>query len=875
MKKTIILLLLSLGLNAQTIPFKQIQKSTGTGSTVVTNTAGILTYTDILQSSMIPTLSTYIPYTGAPQSFTMGNYNGYANNFASRATNVVSAGSTTSMTVLSTRLQQLTGTNTHTFNLPDATTLFIGFTFEFNNNSSLVLTVNDKGGNLIASVPSGGYCRVLTIAVSTPNGAWDKHFLMPSNASFGTNQLNITGGLSSNGTYNYNRNYLRDLDAKISNIQQTTSNSTLSIAWIGDSWIAGTTVCPPIASYLRFKFGDAGCGYYGVGAGNNGNTFGSNGQSVTRTKFGSWANKVGTTYVKAAAISIDSTSTVGDSIYWVGNATDFVVHYQKKASGGNFVIRVDGTNPTTVTTAGTSTIAFSSKTGLTDGTHTLSVKVSTAGSGVLICGVEVNRNTNGVRVHNLGCSGTSSTNWINQDSLSWQTAIQQLNPNLAIITLGVNDCVQGITVPTYIGNITRIVNRVKAAMPNCDVMLFSQGDISGVTTYSISLYMEALKNYALANNYAYIDNVSLLGNYTQANNRGLYTDALHLNLAGGNVLKLNFLDYLMDGLPMYYDYNTNLNYGKNSLLSSVATGTYNTVFGVNSMSVNTTGSQNNAFGYNTLFKNTTGSNNCAFGNSALSANTTGSNNVAFGFGAMITNTTGSQNVGLGSQALNSLTSGGSNVAVGYFAMRLSTAASGNSAFGSSALQVNTGSTFNNTAIGAGALAANTNGNNNTAVGYYANGTATTGSGNVMLGNFAGYYETAGSSLYIDNTTRTNLATQKIQSLIYGTFNASVASQQLTINGQLNLGNAQTSVGGSTSGTANYSQPFSGTAYKKVIVYCAALLGTASYTFPVAFTQTPAIVTTNGPAAGVVTALTTTSITITGATTTGFVIIEGY
>jgi hypothetical protein len=86
---------------------------------------------------------------------------------------------------------------------------------------------------------------------------------------------------------------------------------------------------------------------------------------------------------------------------------------------------------------------------------------------------------------------------------------------------------------------------------------------------------------------------------------------------------------------------------------------------------------------------------------------------------------------------------------------------------------------------------------------------------------------------------------------------------------------QTSVAGSTSGTATFSQPEQGSSYKKVIVYCNALSGTASYTFPAAFTNTPAITTTNGPAASVVTGLSTTGITITGAPTTGYIEIIGY
>lgn len=137
--------------------------------------------------------------------------------------------------------------------------------------------------------------------------------------------------------------------------------------------------------------------------------------------------------------------------------------------------------------------------------------------------------------------------------------------------------------------------------------------------------------------------------------------------------------------------------------------------------------------------------------------------------------------------------------------------------------------------------------------------------------------TTAATVYIGGSplAGTNTTISAAYALYIATGNAILNNGGLSINGVISSGATLTSVGGSTSGTATFTQPFTGGSYKKTVIFLNALLGTASYTFPAAFTNTPVILTTNGLAAAIATSLSTSSVTVTGTTTTGVLIIEGY
>jgi hypothetical protein len=125
-----------------------------------------------------------------------------ASKFVPGYTAVTSAAGTTVLTADSNYYQNLVGTTTQTFRLPDATTLLVGTTFIFDNDSSGTLTVVDNASGPIETIPGGASGFVYLAVNSTVAGTWRRHAFLPASYDFNATSANFGNATITNALWN-------------------------------------------------------------------------------------------------------------------------------------------------------------------------------------------------------------------------------------------------------------------------------------------------------------------------------------------------------------------------------------------------------------------------------------------------------------------------------------------------------------------------------------------------------------------------------------------------------------------------------------------------------------------------------------------------
>lgn len=233
--------------------------------------------------------------------------------------------------------------------------------------------------------------------------------------------------------------------------------------------------------------------------------------------------------------------TTGDLVYADPRvlADKFDVLVATSPGHGSVVVTATGGTATTSNlNNSTTTIIKITRTAATLATtNTLTFNGNTVGPSQVIHVEPYNSTKSTVRVANIGKGGSLATAWANSGgTVGAQACLAAYQPDLTIISLGINDSNVAVPASSYIAAITTMVN---AALLYGDVLLMSMTPVglSGYRLANIPAYRAALFDYIATTRMPFLDIASAIGSLTNGGNEGLaalgYTsDNLHLSDAG-------------------------------------------------------------------------------------------------------------------------------------------------------------------------------------------------------------------------------------------------------------------------------------------------------------------------------------------------------
>ena len=320
----------------------------------------------------------------------------------------------------------------------------------------------------------------------------------------------------------------------------------LVVASIGDSWTHNVARWTgPTASTLKTAYGDAGPGWTGFAWGFGGlSAAWSGGNGCVSTEM-AVALSTDWTVRYASSTSPDVcdiyTSTAGAKVTatFSGSGNTSAVNLYYIAGAGSIRYRWNAGSWTTLDTSVGSGLTVAVLASMPTGTWALEIE-NVSGT-TTVCGVDVQKATDGVRWHKLGATGSSTNNWQSVNAAQWQAAMTSLAPHLVIISHGTND--QGAyTAATFKTYLQTIITRVKTALPLADILLVCPCENGRGLSNLMSTYAAATYELAATNKCGFIDLQYVFGDsfaeYSSVSARNWFNvDGIHPEpLTGGRVI---------------------------------------------------------------------------------------------------------------------------------------------------------------------------------------------------------------------------------------------------------------------------------------------------------------------------------------------------
>lgn len=238
-----------------------------------------------------------------------------------------------------------------------------------------------------------------------------------------------------------------------------------------------------------------------------------------------------------------TTSTAGKLSFTFSHSIDSIrVFYARTTTSGTFTVDVGGSSLGSAVTAN----AGGNAAGKTDftcsaGTHTININPPTVGD-VFIMGVEAWLSTaHPILVTNAGSGGSQTVNWA-LTGLPWRKlqVFDLYQPDLTVISLGINDAISGNSATTVETNLTSIVTK---AQLYGDVILCSMIPSKASTPAGTSvlpneiLYLPKIVNVSNDKSCGLLDLFHAFGESGDvANTNGYMSDSYHPNDSGYSLM---------------------------------------------------------------------------------------------------------------------------------------------------------------------------------------------------------------------------------------------------------------------------------------------------------------------------------------------------